>query len=188
MTRYVAAAVLVLLVVGFAIIPTFMTTYCPMPLSMRHSTLRMLATALQDYRSDQGAYPPHVPFRTTVEGKSELLPKGAKFCHSLSHHLTTPVPYITSLPGQSGVRDAENDPPFAYYCEGSDAVLIGTGPDKDFDVRRVRDLVSAAPESSGARQHADQWRFDPTNGSHSSGDLWIVLRGTQGSAGEFGGN
>jgi hypothetical protein len=171
---------------------------------------RMIATALEAYFVDYGAYPIAVPMRG-ING--ELPPPGAPWPLTMAHPggptgalgttspsvtlagLTTPISYITEIPRDLtfenhtySIGPFELDPyvshfydevilgkefstpyPYAYSRVADRYIIIGTGPDRDYDIVPARDFD---PSTTRTYLLLETFSYDPTNGATSDGDIW----------------
>jgi len=113
------------------------------------SELRFVAVALETFYVDNKRYP--------APDKRDAVPE----------ILTKPVAYITGIP---------NDPfSGAYrYFVATDAqqwALVGTGPDADFDLDKRTYESLAKTAGKHLWEELQAYRFDPTNGTISRGDI-----------------
>jgi len=83
--------------------------------------------------------------------------------------MTTPIAYlITMFPDPFSPHHSA---PYAYYTDGRQYVLFSLGPDTDYDIDPVRDIDFSTTQPS---PRLLTLRYDPTNGTGSSGDVWRV--------------
>ncbi len=141
------------------------------------SEMRSLATALESYFVDHEAYPAMRSFREEFGKNRKALMEAGGW--NLSYiepgrkgleGLTTPVAYITGLFTDRYAPDEEMS--YAYYTDGDGWVLFSAGPDRIYDINPAQDYDSAlTPE-----EHVPLIlkRYDPTNGTLSSGDIWRI--------------
>ena len=86
--------------------------------------------------------------------------------------LTTPVRYLESLP-YDPFSPAFPKQPFAYYSPGGPGwMLVSAGPDRDFDFDPTAYVSRDSAATIASRILPYKW--DPTNGSRSSGDIILV--------------
>jgi prepilin-type N-terminal cleavage/methylation domain-containing protein len=132
------------------------------------SDLKILQTAIMDYYADQHLYPPdHDPDKILAPGLFAL---------------TTPFPYLTTLP-LDPFKMAEGSPFFTYDYEGNSGcasflpitldpaecvrayLAFGIGPD-------LRDSTALNDEFPFGTQMTS---YSPTNGSESNGDIYALI-------------
>jgi hypothetical protein len=127
---------------------------------------RSLQVPLETYKIDHGTYPnDHMPDRIYTNGEKV-------FGYNGMYALTTPVVYISSL-----FRD-----PYSVNWEKS--FMLGSGADSDLDGLPISQswvIVSLGPDGDLDSKEIPRfpWTtdfkiFDPTNGIHSSGDMFRV--------------
>lgn len=80
--------------------------------------------------------------------------------------LTSPVAYIKEL-----YKDPFIKQPFKFYSDEEVALIWGVGPDKDFDL----DSNFKHKLNKNIDDELFKYRFDPTNGSYSSGDIFRYI-------------
>jgi hypothetical protein len=150
-----AEANFITFILGAVIVLPFASDSAHAP-SHARSDLRALATAIQAYAADHGAYPPRL------------------------ESVTTPQPYLSTL-WLDLYMPAESQAAYRYLSFGSpnDArggfLCSSLGPDGDLDI--TSSLVSAllaSSESEGIRIDLLLMprAFDPTNGTRSDGDIF----------------
>jgi len=154
-------------------VPNFIEAQTRSKVARVRTEMRTLALALEAYRADEPAYPPY--FRSPT---IRVQPTSARL-----RPLTTPVPYITSIPldifaMQSRQRDPNYDsydyvdeesgkrffkPPDDYqWTYGYAWIMNSMGPDLINQFRSKRGTVwNAFPDMF----------YDPTNGTVSEGDI-----------------
>jgi len=155
------------------------------PVSRVKANMRSLATALEVYYMDYGAYPPstlggnHSAFHGAEKWVSEFdrvptfeQPDGRDFAT-----LTTPIAYATSLLlDQFSVKGA----PFAYYSvnlpeQWEDGwIMWSAGPDGKYnlDFNTVKEIYD--PNSFQPSDTLITFAYEPTNGLMSPGDIFRV--------------
>jgi prepilin-type N-terminal cleavage/methylation domain-containing protein len=149
--------------------------------SRAHSDMRSLATALEAYATDHGAYPSHEPLRNHVkqpDGKagrrlrkaegwnlSTVGPELEVFLHSL----TAPLPYTTPLAFDPFFKSEEV--PFAYFRDGTGWILFSPGPDRIYNLVPGTDYDSSL---EGIGERLFHKTYDSTNGTKSAGDVWRI--------------
>lgn len=172
-------------------VPNFLEAQTRAKVSRAKSDMRSVAIALESYRVDNNNYPPRVqlsdPDVYTINGAEEVIET------LVPCTVTTPIAYITSLPrdvfppkGQA-VGGESTESSFHYLdrhtsqsrgepdvidefhekLAGTRSTSVGwwmftLGPDLDHD----EDISGAEPEVETAY-------YDPTNGTLSSGDIYL---------------
>jgi type II secretory pathway pseudopilin PulG len=159
----IATALMVIMIPILAAIaiPNFLQAQSRSKVSRTKAELRMCAVALESYYVDNNAYPQP---NYTLHGNS-ILP----------HILTTPIAYITQIPGDPFSADKKE--PYWYYTgiaiieeqERPFWILTGSGPDqkRDIDVTKYNPQYPDWHES-----YLILKSYDPTNGTTSLGDVF----------------
>ncbi|MBN1866374.1 hypothetical protein JW916_03685 [Candidatus Sumerlaeota bacterium] len=140
--------------------------------------LGTLLSSIEEYRTDQGAYPPWTadPQRQAMFVSEKRLPS---FEASAPDDSLSFFSMFYASPGYPQDPYAPRDgtrSTYAYWVsEGSEGfILLGRGPDGVFDVdfetlRRAYEPTRFAQEQTGLLA----FTYDPTNGLVSAGDLWV---------------
>lgn len=151
-------------------IPNFLQAQTRSKVARTHADMRSLAMAMETYYSDNTAYPPEYllgPGGYGTPGYSET-----RRVMRAQAHLTTPIPYISSIP-----RDAFNnrwDPPLYWYYNwlerngrmiNPNVVYNGACP--WYDEYAAWMLTSLGPDYNANFPLT----YDPTNGTVSNGDI-----------------
>ncbi|MBN1476560.1 hypothetical protein JXA47_07400 [Candidatus Sumerlaeota bacterium] len=138
--------------------------------------LRTIATALDRYRADCGAYPAQVSFSSDYGAA----PGDARLNHVYGFvsrvqggpgDLTHPTAYLTSLPTDPYSQPAVGRAlPYAYFIDRrtNHFLLWSAGPDNDYDIDPVRDFWS------GNNTDSDRLRsqvFDINDPNDTDGDI-----------------
>jgi prepilin-type N-terminal cleavage/methylation domain-containing protein len=160
----VVIVVAILSVMFFVAIPNFGKNHIPRGrISRVRSDMRSLQVAIETYRLDHKVYPAdHLPHRQIMVNGEAIKEEGMIA-------LSTPVAYISALFFDPHSFDKQQT--FAFGS-GADAdrdgkpinqswVLVGRGPDGDFDTQRIQHFPWIT----------DFYLYDPTNGLESNGDL-----------------
>lgn len=191
-------------------VPNFLEAQVRSKVSRARTDMRTVATALESYYVDNNRYPiPHgnAPFR--IPGSQQFngygQARGLGFS-TLPPEITTPIAYLTSVmpdvfkigkkavtasnpnPANAVVYDSGNpfDLTFILHPVGFWATIPGSG----FDEGDVNDyglwrMFSIGPDglynSLGTADPTLGWRYDPTNGTVSSG---FILRTQKDPIGE----
>jgi hypothetical protein len=137
-----------------------------------YADMRQIATALEAYRVELGAYPPWALGENSINGS-----------HQLPSFSTEWARYFTRLPSSIGFtsgylpnglfRDpfAKGDKTFSYYSANDSWIIWGLGPDRKpdifFDTIKDKDLASFA--TFNEMQHHV---YTGTNGTRSAGDIF----------------
>jgi type II secretion system protein G len=148
-------------------VPNFLEAQTRSKVSRTKSDQRSLANALEAYHVDNNRYP-----------ASTLIPRFARLIP-----LTTPVPYITTIPiDVFQTSDAGHGPfrrfgNFSYGAmpidEESRWALASDGPDLSDNAQPIEfypgysEAIWENPSSG-----FEYYRYDPTNGTVSIGDIW----------------
>ncbi len=169
-------------------VPNFLEAQTRSKVSRAKADMRSVATAIEAYAVDNNTYPPAV----VIDDPAEFVfaSTAEVFEGAVPRLITTPIAYMTSLPedpfpvrGQAEHREGE---PFHYLDRGTAVrrgepeviadfheVLLGArqsvgwwmfslGPDLDHD----ESLDGSDPKLATAL-------YDPTNGTVSSGDIYM---------------
>ncbi|MCX7047516.1 MAG: DUF3352 domain-containing protein [Candidatus Sumerlaeota bacterium] len=168
-------------------VPNFLEAQLRAKVSRSQADMRSLATALEAYFIDNGAYcPSSADSSFNLYGGAALrhpeLARQPTFVRPPQNpsikmmSLTTPVAYITRFPDDPYAP--EKDITYSYYSCGSGMksgwILWTPGPDKKYDltaenITQLYDSKILQP-SDILLKHA----YDPTNGTMSGGDLFRV--------------
>lgn len=143
------------------------------------SELRGLSQAIQKYRADHGAFPAWsrdsagsamgIGAGSRSSGPRRDVPSFRLRGATQLATLTTPNAYLQEYPTEQFTRP--HDPrPYCYYNDGGAWVMWSTGPDRDYDLPWEQ-LDAAAKENMAPFM---RFTYDPTNGTISSGDIWIT--------------
>ncbi len=140
-------------------VPNFLNAQTRAKISRVAADQKSLATALEQYRLDNGTYPPDAISRNPIG----------------LYMLTTPVSYIQSIPIDpflhiNNLRAPIEETTMGPFFEmGTDTeaehtrgtyLLAASGPDNDDDSGGITSWPSTV-----------FWDFDPSNGLHSNGDI-----------------
>lgn len=144
--------------------------------SRSKSDMRAIATAVESYYADHGAFPRMLPLRTSGKYDGKLKRTGGWDLMTVdpgdAKHagLTTPIAYMSALP--KDIRSPRGAYPYAYYTDDKGWILFSAGPDGDYDLNPAKDYNSSETQPSAhLKTHGT---YDPTNGSQSNGDIWRV--------------
>ena len=134
--------------------------------------LRSIQGAVTQYRLDNGAYlSGFVGSASAFLNKWELCP------------LTTPVAYLAAIPEdgfKKGSNGYEDFAPYDYYSPRTSFIAQAAGS-VGFSVRELPDytLSSNGPDHDyDFTSSVGYIHYDPSNGTASSGDIWIITFGT----------
>ena len=140
-------------------VPNFLNAQTRAQIARIEADAKSTATALEQYRLDQNAYPVDATNRNPIG----------------LYMLTTPVAYMSQLPLDVFV-------PASYFDDGS-GEAIGPFLEMGTDTGAERQLGTWSLSSAGPDADDDVqgqtswpwgtvfWEFDPTNGLHSNGDI-----------------
>lgn len=129
--------------------------------SAAKNDLRSLATAIESYREQNGVYPPMRP----LDGEQRVA--GADRAKSGIEGITT---WDADL-GDMSWRDPFSpgaDLTFGYFANGDGWALLSPGPDGVYNIHPER--LAAITFEQGDPAWVN-FRYDPTNGSFSAGDV-----------------
>ena len=159
---------IIAILAGIAL-PNFLEAQTRAKVSRVKSDLRTIATALEAYHVDYNKYP-----------SSTLIPLFARLMP-----LTTPTAYLSSLPidvfdtADSGHGPFRSRGNYAYGALPIDKearyALTSDGPDRrpdHFDISFYPGYSESIWENPSSGY--DYYRYDPTNGTISRGDIWRV--------------
>jgi general secretion pathway protein G len=104
---------------------------------------KSIENALETYRESHGSYP-----RMNIA------------------ILTTPIAYMERL--NKDPFFMSNPPMYPYYSDGTRWIIIGSGPDRDYDIN-PQQYINAAYSNTVPLIHLT---YDATNGTSSNGDVW----------------
>ena len=130
-------------------------------------SMRTVDTALETYFIDYNAYP-------DWEYKSYKHLKVPTFKNT---SLTTPIGYLQLMPTDTFSFDESYW--YSYYSVNDKEkkicgfIIISPGPDRDYDIDPVKDYH---PEDTESVKMLINKRYDSTNGTISSGDLFRVKK------------
>ncbi|MGC8740431.1 MAG: type IV pilin protein [Candidatus Sumerlaeaceae bacterium] len=172
-------------------VPNFLEAQVRSKVARAKADMRSTATALEAYAVDHNAYPPPIEFFLVSPGNWHVKePPDDPFEGFMSHRLTTPVGYITSLPIDVFEVADENEHPRKvswHYSEQRTNETLPT-PEPDFlkdladqvgysGASQVRWLMfSHGPDlkhQDGSPENGDPVQYDPTNGTISRGDIYF---------------
>ncbi len=158
-------------------VPNFLEAQVRSKVSRARADMRSLRTAIETYSVDEGRYP---------YGKSLAVPSP----YQKLRQLTTPIAYISSIPGDPFNRGLElftlfyPNEPTNTYLYNSGAAEFGNGVEQTAERYQGWSLTSPGPD--GELQFAYYafspsfietkryvvWIYDPTNGTVSAGELF----------------
>jgi type II secretory pathway pseudopilin PulG len=168
-------------IVAVLLFPNFLEAQIRAKASRARTDMRSLAKAIEWYHIDNDAYPAwatgelsenvarcvdplfqHVPsFRQARDGEALLT-------------LTTPILYVGGCYPWDPFSP-ERGATYVYYAtkpKDTDGwILVSPGPDRDYDISppKVFDPSTTQPSPALLRL-----TYDPTNGTMSNGDIWII--------------
>jgi len=161
--------ILIILLAAIAV-PNFLEAQIRAKKSKNYSPMRTLATVLESYYNDHGAYPPMRSLKDMTEKPDELEKAGGASLQTFSPVLTTPTAYIQRF---------ENDPfspyplPFVYYTDGEGWMILSRGPDGDYDINPAK-IYNSSDSYQSFSVLASPATYDPSNGTTSNGDIWRI--------------
>jgi Tfp pilus assembly protein PilE len=172
----IAAAAIVVLIYVFA--PDFPVSHINSPYSRAHTGMRSIATAMEAYYVDAGAYPAWTtePSLWIAFNSSARLPSFRRSVDGGPMTLTTPTAFMTSFPSDPFRRDGEPDRTFAYWAPPEGGwILLSAGPDCVFDLDFETLKGVYLPTSyNPTLELIVGYTYNPTNGAVSAGDIWRV--------------
>lgn len=186
-TRFLSCALAVLIAGGTISSNRYARYHARYERSSRaRSDMRTLATALESYAVDHGAYPawsvdPAVNAFAGLERPPHYFRNIPTFRLNSDapglHTLTTPTAYVPMYPGDrfAPVKDA----PFAYRASPDPAgspgwILWSPGPDGDYDITLDNVAALYNPAERVPSDALIGLSYDPTNGNPSDGDVFRV--------------
>ncbi|MBN1478362.1 hypothetical protein JXA47_16530 [Candidatus Sumerlaeota bacterium] len=133
--------------------------------------MRELATAIESYRLEHGAYPPWVSATdpAAVNAGVEMVGDLPSF-RSFGGSLTTPMAFIDAYPLDWFTRSRAS---YVYHSDGDGWILVSPCWDRDYDIDPRRDYDSRIAQPSEILLLLS---CDPTNGSRSDGDVFRVAQ------------
>jgi len=163
-------------------IPNFNAAQVRSKVARSKADMRTLETALETYAVDNMTYPP---------GSEGFVVPDYSIYNLRLHPLTTPISYISSLPmdpfntGYPGEYSGPRPGTTTYDYNTYDALMyiwvdLGVSPEEARRLWLERygngywKLVGIGPNGQFA---VDDWgavRYDPTNGTHSNGDIVLT--------------
>lgn len=134
------------------------------------SDLRSLATAINSYDADEGAFPPGRPVQDWLRSAGPHAPAAGLRPGMMvpPNLLTTPTAYLTSLFSDLTAKGPKGLPPL-YIPLKTRFVLMGAGPDGDYDLVPPYDWLDGPSAEVETRLAAIT--YDATNGLVSNGDI-----------------
>ncbi len=182
---FIVCVVLVSIALGLMAILNFLESCTRSHYAVARANMRTLEMAIESYLLDYNRYPPH-----TFDPKyKENWPRpvdAPTFDERFS--LTTPIGYIANYPLEPFHEEDEEANGFAYFSNGRGFFLVSPGPDRDFDTpfRFLHpDMVYMQTQADGSMNvlrgseaiAASLLPYDPTNGTGSSGDIYLFSMG-----------
>lgn len=167
--------VAVIAILAAIALPNFLEAQTRAKVSRVAADLRTIATALEVYRVDNNQYPAENYPSPLLEstGTGSALPNRVKLAP-----LTSPIAYITGLPGDpfANERDPLNmlAPPIYHYAALNDVLYPGASffdGDNDDMVACQWVLQGNGPDRSPDLPNWQFPRYDPTNGTVSLGNI-----------------
>lgn len=142
-------------------------------------SMRDLGAAINRYRQDQGQYPLWGSGNQTINfyiipGQSGWVIQPSFRAWVLPADsgkyrlLTTPTAYLDALPADPFLPAGAT---FSYYADQGGWILLSPGPDGDYDISPQQFFTSTMPQPN---QLLVVRKYDPTNGTKSDGDLFLV--------------
>lgn len=143
-----------------------------------HSDLRAVARALEAYAMDYNSYPPWTldPEKKVYFSGGADMPTFQEYAQNRPATLRRPVTYITSYPLDA--YHVENTyGTFAYWAPKEGGwILVSPGPDRRFDLDWPTLQKAYDPTSPNPAAGLIPYTYDPTNGTESRGDVWMIKR------------
>lgn len=152
--------------------------------------MRSMASVLESYRVDHGAYPPW-----TLDSSKQVEFSSDGFLPSFRHdigNLTTPISYMTYYmdsratagaitPLEHYLKIAAGQIPekstFAYWApDGGGFILLAKGVDKTFDLDFEALQAAFDPMADDPWAGLTPYKYDPSNGTISPGDIWYASK------------
>ena len=178
-------------------IPNFLAAQTRAKVADVKSSMRTCAIGLESYYVDQNVYVP-------TDGVADWMPPGGNIWEQL-YRLTTPIAYITKIPGDRfNYTNTGYARPFYYEsdCPAADS-YPGLQPHNWFGKSWPEDsnwgesgakwsgqmaitkwlLFSTGPDLTASWNQVPGWpyrQYDPTNGTMSWGDIWKMGPGNYG--------
>jgi type II secretory pathway pseudopilin PulG len=144
--------------------------------------MRSMATAIEAYYIDNGAYPawafgPAGANGTVISSPPTASQPTFKIWANPSevgsfNLLTTPISYIQRFREDPFVDTLGlGTPTYAYFTDGGGWMLLSPGPDGDYDVDPSAIYNSSDPNIASLLAPLT---YDPSNGEISNGDIWRI--------------
>jgi len=183
-----ALAIAILAVLVAAVVPRLTDADIAAQVAQVRSDLRSIGAALEAYHRDYRAYPPDFQFYQSYVTIGRPIPDPLLWC------LTTPMPYIVSLPQEVFSNNSPIGGPhygymakyfvsivgsqYNYPYRGTDRwALVSKGPDLWSNSGHYllfgEDILNQIPEWP-AWQVGPGCLYDPTNGAVSAGDIVLL--------------
>lgn len=166
--------------------------------SSAKANARVIALALESYRSDNGSYPAMQPIGNLVKDQKLLSKQGGLALTtfqlglrgpSFVYGLTTPIAYLPVAPQGSSISPSYDSAtkllfePVAYWRTASNDegaagwIIWFPGPDQRYDIQNPESFFDPAGKVDIGALAA--LSYDPTNGVRSTGDGWQVNDGAR---------
>lgn len=168
-------AMLVIFVFLAMVIPNLMQSSHGDRYNASVAAMREIGRALEAYNVDHGAYPPATtnPDAQTSFESRWIMSTLARANDEYLRSLTTPVPYLDSIPLDPIWAKTQYE--FGYYASPQGGwVLLSPGHDGEFDIDLdiLRKKWTLDAKELGERLIS--YRYDVTNGVTSAGDIFLL--------------
>ncbi|MBE7560522.1 DUF4190 domain-containing protein [bacterium] len=157
---------LIMLILAAIAVPNFLHAQQRAKVVRVQSEQLSVAIALESFYVDDNRYPTDREYYT-----GDLLPGGDILEAKFERTLTSPVAYISVLPGDVFRERAYH---YGYWTNGRNVWIVrSVGPDKtpDADLARLGEYLSSRRRNEPWPPELAGWFYDPTNGAKSRGDI-----------------
>lgn len=144
------------------------------PISRVKADHRTLATALESYKIDHGAFPSPLPLHALGFDPALLKELGIEHLGTAPPALSTPVSYVATSSYADPHAPLPEPRPYIYFFEGDQWILISPGNDGVYDADPVN---GGGGFANWTPDYVASVTYDPSNGGYSGGDIMRTAKG-----------